>query len=314
MRRGRAALLTLALVCVGCAEGPLPAVPTPAEVHANARARDIFDALRPLVGNTPLECNSNLRGGQVTRVWRATPDALAQWFVCAEAARAARRPFLVVLEHPPFEGWQLTGILGGLDGTTRAFRYYEGCCAPSTPSLSAGVCESPTARSDRGGFYGLRCANEDTSGFVPTPELWLRAFPLPPDLADRLRAMTGDGVVDCGLEVNLLLEPSSFSSYFLHPAFACTETALASGWPFQLLLRQRSGHSTIVTGLIGTSAGAVSRFNYDSAPCGGPGCASAFEVRPCARPALVESGDTADVVCEPASTLPEPPSRRRRAP
>src|SRR4030095_1082966 len=179
----RLALLALALASRACAgdPGPLPSVPTPAEAQEMGKVRGFFEAIRPLVGTTPLECNSDLRRSVVTRVGVAPPSALAEWFACAQAARAARRPFLIALEHPPFEGWHVTGVLGGPDGTIRAFRYDEGCCSAPTPTLSAGVCESPTGRSDHGGFFGVRCANENRSGIVPTPELWLRAVPLLPD-------------------------------------------------------------------------------------------------------------------------------------
>ena len=70
------------------------------------------------------------------------------------------------------------------------------------------------------------------------PELWLRAVPLSPNLGERLRALTGDGVVDCGLEVNPLFVRPGFSPYYLHEAFACAEGARASRWPFQLLFQQ----------------------------------------------------------------------------
>lgn len=274
-----------------------------------ARVRGFFEAVEPLVGTAPLECNSDLRRSTVPRVGTAAPSALAEWFACAQAASATRRPFLVVLEQPPFEGWSLTGVVGGRDGTIRAFNYYEGCCWPPTPTLSAGVCESPTARSDHGGLYGVRCANENESGFVPVPEHWLRAPPLPSDLAERLRVVTGDEVVDCGLEVHSF--SPAFSVYFLRQAFGCAEAARISRRPFQLLFQQRSLDSTIVVGLVGTATGAVRRFHYDSAPCGGPGCPPAFDVRPCARPAIVESQSTADIACDAAASPREPPSRRR---
>jgi hypothetical protein len=300
----------LASAACGSDPGPLPRIPTPPEAAANAQVREVFDALRPLVGDAPLECNSNLRGRQVPRVGTATPTALAQWFACAEAARSARRPFLIVLEQEPFEGWHLTGVAGRGDGTVRVFNYDEGCCLPRTPTLSAGVCESPSVRSDNGGTFGIRCANENSSGLVPVPELWSRRPLVPAGLAEKLHALTGDGAIDCGLEVDPSIARPGFSPYSLQQAFACTKTANDRKWPFQLLLQQRGGDSTIVTGLIG-SAGTVSRFSYDSALCGGPGCAPAFEVRPCARPTLAEKGHTADVVCEPVSIVPTPSSRRR---
>jgi len=310
-RLGLAIVVVAALASACVADpGPLPYVPTPAEAMANARVRQVFEALEPLVGNAPLECNSNLRGGQVIRVGRATPEALARWFACASAASAARRPFLVVLEHPPFEGWALTGVLGGRDGTLRAFHYYEGCCFPPTPELSAGPCESPSVRTDHGGFYGIGCANEDASGIVPAPELWLRAVPLWRDLEERLHGVTGDDVLDCGLDV--YREPRGGPSMrYVNESFDCAESAKASHRSFRLLLQQRGAKSIIVTGLTGTSAGAVSRFRYESSPCGGQGCPSSFEVSPCARPALVRQEFSADVVCDGNATGPAPPFRRR---
>jgi hypothetical protein len=237
---GGAVALAVALASAcGSDPGPLPHVPTPAEAAANARVREVFNALQPLVGDAPLECNSNLRARQVRRVGTATPTALAQWFACAEAARSARRPFLIVLEQPPLEGWHLTGVAGSGDGAIRVFNYDEGWCSPRTPRLSAGVCESPSVRSDNGGTYGIRCANENSSGLVPVSELWLRGSPLSSDLAETLRAVTGEGAIDCGLEVYPSIARPGFSPYYLQRAFDCTKTANDRGWPFQLLLQQQ---------------------------------------------------------------------------
>ena len=315
-RFGWAIFIAGVLASAGCVadRGPLPYVPSPAEAYANARVRDAFDALRPLVGDAPLECNSNLRGGQVVRVGRAKPDALATWFACASAASAARRPFLVVLDsRPSSDGSRLTGVFGRPDGTVRVFNYSAGCCFPPRPQLSTGPCEAPSVRADHGGLYGIRCANEDASGIVPAPELSLRGFPLPPILELRLRAATGDGFLDCGFEVL----PSFHGSVYVRGyrladapvAFGCAEAASASRRPFQLLLQQESDRSLVVTGLVGTSAGVVSRLRYDSAGTG-PRGEPTFELFPCARPALVRQEDSADVGCE-APSSPAPPSRRR---
>ncbi len=291
MIRVRGLLLVATVTCSGCAVdvGPLPPV-LPANVSG------FLEAVRPLVGPAPLECNSDLRGSVVLRAWTASPSALAQWFTCAQAASTARRPFMVVLEQPPFEGWSVSGILGGGDGVIRAFHYYEGCCSPRTPSLSAGVCESPKARSDHGGLYAVLCANENASGFVPVPELWLRSSPLWPDLENRLRALTGGSALDCGLEVND--GPRGGSTAYVDAAFGCAEAAKASRRPFHFLLPQHGDDSVVITGLVGTSAGAVSRFRYERGSCGGAGCASTFEVSTCARPELIREKLSADVVCQ----------------
>ena len=310
----KAVLLALALVCVACTEdrGPLPSVPTPTEAQANAKVRQVFEALEPLVGKAPLECNSNLRGGHVTRVGPAKPEVLATWFGCAKAASTARRPFILVVEHPPFEGWELSGIIGGRDGSMRAFHYYEGCCWPPTPELSAGLCESPVAQAEGWtGFFGLRCANELPSGLIMLPELWLRPDPLPEDLTDRLHAAAGASAIDCGLA-----HPgrSEMSIRRVREGFACAEAVRASGRPFFVLV-ERGRRSTILSGLLGTAAGEVRQFVYDTAVCGSPGCPERFETRVCEHPTVVERQEgLGDFACDPTATSQAPPSRRRRAP
>jgi hypothetical protein len=300
-------LLAATLAATACAwdTGPWPQVPTPAEHSAGqlaaaaqeaeeSRVSAFLVAVRPLVGDAPVECNSDLRGSVVPRVGSAAPDAVVGWFVCAQAARTARRPFLIVLQQWGVDSWIVTGVAGRTDGSVRAFVYDAGCCRPS-PVLHAGVCESPTARTDHGGAYGVRCANADGTDLVPMPEHWLRAAPLDRALDERLHDVVGPDAIDCGLEVHPGFARPAFSSYFLQAAFECAMTHRESAAPFRLLLQQRGAGSTIVVGLVGTTVGEVSRFRYDSAPraSGEP----LFEMRRCEYPSLVHRDGTADIDC-----------------
>lgn len=231
-----------------------------------------------------------------------------------KSGSVSRRPFLIVLEQTPFEGWNVTGILGGSDGTMRAFNYYEGCCQPPTPQLEAGLCESPSAKAKNSWPYGVGCANEDERGFVPMPELWLRERPLPPDLSSGLRAISGDAI-DCGFELAYASNPHLYSAPRLTQAFACARSATTSGRGFWILVPSGRFESPIVHGLVGRASGTVSEFLYDTAPCSGPGCPRAFEPRDCPQPRVVRGKDGGgDFACSSPATVRTPPSPRRPGP
>src|SRR4051794_23418669 len=122
MTRLCAVLLPVILACGSCAAdpGPLPAVPTPAQRGAASWWSDttnrFFDAVRPVVGDAPLECNGRLRERQTSRVHVTSPVVLAAWFDCAKASRAAGKSFLILIEHVGIDNWAATGILGQRDG------------------------------------------------------------------------------------------------------------------------------------------------------------------------------------------------------
>lgn len=322
----RGPLLAFALGCAGCTAqpGPLPAVPPPGEARPDVnelpgvpqqREAAFLQAIQPLVGLAPLECNSNLRRGIVVPRGSASPKLLAGWFVCAMNAHAARRPFLVVLERAPFEGWHLTGIAGLADGSIRAFSYVEKCCLSRARELRAGPCHAPTAQRRTTGRFGIRCSNERGSGLVPMPELWLRAQPLPEDLTRRLLALTGDGAVDCGLEYVPSPRGSPGTATDLAGALGCLKRANGSGRPAYVVVHQSSVDSILMRGIVGAATGELQAFAYDSAPCGGPGCAPRFDVRACVRAGIVPRKDHfADFVCVPVTTSPAAPFPRRRAP
>lgn len=283
-----------------------------------------LSALRPAVGANPIECNSDLRRRVVVRLNKATPAQLAEWFACASSARAARRPFLIVVEQPPFEGWFLNGIAGLPDGSIRAFSYYEGCCWPPSPELKAGACEAPAAQTRSTGTYGIRCANERKdryfAGSVPTPEYWLRAAPLPEDLIRHLVTVTGEAPVDCGLDFFPSPRPSPKPAGELEAALGCASLARANGRSFFVMVQQMSRQSIVLQGLAGTANGELQEIAYEISPCSGPGCApeARFDVRPCPRPRIVERrrdyGDYAEFVCQAVTTRSAPLTRRRPGP
>lgn len=77
----RAAILC-ALVCVGCRAEPVVLPP----IAPEQKIRWFLEAIRPVVGHDPLECNSDLRHSKVVRAGPTSSETLAQWFACARAA------------------------------------------------------------------------------------------------------------------------------------------------------------------------------------------------------------------------------------
>jgi hypothetical protein len=65
-------------------------------------------------------------------------------------------------------------------------------------------------------------------------------------------------------------------------------------------LKQEQGIDSLVfQGLLGTAEGETYLFSYDSAPCGGPGCAGKFGINRCDKPTIVISrGSTARFGCK----------------
>ncbi len=57
--------------------------------------------------------------------------------------------------------------------------------------------------------------------------------------------------------------------------------------PFFTVVQVLGFDSSVAQGLLGKSDGTVLRFWWDSAPCGGPGCAARFTVESCPLPVVV---------------------------
>jgi hypothetical protein len=169
------AALALAVGTAACAAdtGPLPAVPPPEVAAADAfwrdRAEAFFDAVRPVVGDAPIECNSDIRHGRLVPGGDAAVASLDAWFACAKSAMASGKAFIIVLDHRGVDSWVLSGALGNGSGGVRPFFYDSDASGGSgrSPRLSIGRCEEPSARRGGTGFFGVHCANEDQDLRVP---------------------------------------------------------------------------------------------------------------------------------------------------
>jgi hypothetical protein len=183
-------LLAIALVCGACTEdrGPLPAVPTPqeraaamAEAQAEAEWRSttdgFFEAIRPTVGEAPVECNSDLRQKRLPHAGDAPPALLRAWFDCTRTAMAAGKSSIIVLSHPTIDSWVVGGTLVSGDG--RAIVFVYDAVFGNAHYFMLGPCESPAPRTAGTGLYGVRCANERRDGEVPMSEQPLSPPPLP---------------------------------------------------------------------------------------------------------------------------------------
>lgn len=109
---------------------------------------------------------------------------------------------------------------------------------------------------------------------------------LPIELRNYLKKFIDDAPVDCG---QYFLGPSfrQADSDQLQKSIAC---AIDSGSAHKSSLAFTQGQgidSIVISGLLGTAAGQIFRFEYDSAPCGGAGCAGRFSIQGCPVPIVV---------------------------
>lgn len=109
------------------------------------------------------------------------------------------------------------------------------------------------------------------------------------DLLKFVARFTGNSPVECGR--NLV----DYSQRSIRPvtraqlqlSLNCAENALKERKPFWTFQQLQGIDSWIAEGLLGTQEGDAYRFNYDSAPCGGPGCTSRFAIERCLKPTVV---------------------------
>jgi hypothetical protein len=125
--------------------------------------------------------------------------------------------------------------------------------------------------------------------FLPIPEV-----PKGPDPVAEMRSyveqFTGRDATDCGQ--HLLTRSgevwASAGVDILKRSLACGVDARRQGKPFWAFKQHQGTDSWIAEGLLGTPGGAVYRFSYDSAPCGGPSsrCAGTFAIARCDAPTV----------------------------
>ena len=319
-------LWAIAVTCaIGCTDGSgaLPPVPPPAPSLPPARSSaDVdldrwwgettarfFAAVRPVVGDEPVECNSDLRQRRTARANVDSPAVLASWFECAMSSTASGKPFMVLIEHAGGDVWSVSGVLGRPDGSVRAFGYMGD---PNTRSeLRLGPCLSPAARTDGTGIHGLRCANEESDGVVEMAEGPFQLTPAHADLSRRLSALSGALFVDCGVAFEVRPIAPWIPAARLEAALRCGKAARASGWPFRVTVHRSSVDSLRATGLVGTPSGEVRYFAFDSLGYGGADGSPSFTVRRCAHPVVARGYAGPDFDCVSPPTRRGPPSRRR---
>jgi len=118
-------------------------------------------------------------------------------------------------------------------------------------------------------------------------------------LNDDVRLFAGDGARDCG---------SVTAADDRTDVDACVAQAFEAGGSFIARYESQGEDSRLVTAVASNSEGRIKFFQWDSAPCGGPGCDAVTDVQSCNGPSLnQEIGDDPEalpILCEDMG-LPE---------
>ena len=101
-------------------------------------------------------------------------------------------------------------------------------------------------------------------------------------LEAHIQQLTGPDAVDCGTHQRATPIPEA-----MHQSLACARDAANQHKPFRIIQRGPSEDSEIAFGLIAEWNGSTRWFEYDSGPCGGPGCREFFDTRACLLPNVV---------------------------
>jgi hypothetical protein len=96
-------------------------------------------------------------------------------------------------------------------------------------------------------------------------------------LDDDLHQFAGESARDCGT-AKVADDRASVD--------ACVAEAFQAGAAFLARYERMGVDSKVVTALAANSAGTVKFFQWDSAPCGGPGCDPVTDVQSCEGPSL----------------------------
>lgn len=107
------------------------------------------------------------------------------------------------------------------------------------------------------------------------------ASPVPRELQGYIERFTGPAPLDCGQ-----LPVVSRDSGLAEKAVDCGRRAAELKRPFSIVQWRPMTDSAVLSGLVGDSLGRIYQFSYDSAPCGGPGCAGRFSIESCATPTV----------------------------
>ena len=94
-------------------------------------------------------------------------------------------------------------------------------------------------------------------------------------LEAHIQQWTGPDAVDCGTHQGESNPEAMLQS------LACAREAANQHRPFQVIQRGQGEDSEIAVGVFAKRNGSTRWFEYDSAPCGGPGCRERFLTRAC---------------------------------
>ena len=97
--------------------------------------------------------------------------------------------------------------------------------------------------------------------------------------------LVGAQARDCGKH------DSADARLALETSLRCAVVASRQRQPFHTIVQYDGADSHVAWGLLGSADVHLSLFHYDSAPCGGPGCAPRFVVTSCSAPQVVASPD-----------------------
>jgi len=113
-------------------------------------------------------------------------------------------------------------------------------------------------------------------------------------LEAHIEKVTGANAVDCGRH-----DLRNNDEDAMMKSLRCALDAAAARKPFRTIRDQQGIDSQIAHGLLGKGDGKIMRFSYDSAPCGGPGCAERFDVGPCLSPTVsTDAGGRFSFICK----------------
>jgi hypothetical protein len=100
-------------------------------------------------------------------------------------------------------------------------------------------------------------------------------------LETHLEGMVGANALDCGRHSR-----SDNDEAAMTKSLKCGLDAAMSGKAFRVIRDEQGIDSQIAYGLLSKEDGKILYFEFDSAPCGGPGCPSRFQTRACPSPAV----------------------------
>ena len=119
------------------------------------------------------------------------------------------------------------------------------------------------------------------------------------DMSRRVFEITGASPRECGRfpRRDLTVRHAGATRDELEGAVRCARQAMRDRQPFWTFVEQPGIDSWVAHGLLRTASGDVRWFEYDSDPCGGPGCKSDLSLHPCREVAVTPEADEPDFTC-----------------